>query len=258
MDEFTVEASARPARPATGRGRLALAAASLRAAAGLGIVEPEIRGLHHVVRAGDVCFDVGAAYGMYTFPLADLVGPHGAVHSFEPQPRPRAVLATMRRAAGAAHVRLSDHGMGRSAGSLPLVLPSRYGVRISGHAHLADRLTASVPTAQPAPRRIHVPVTTIDDVCVERAIERVHFIKADVEGFEPEVLHGAARVLERDMPALLLEIEDRHLCRYGRTADEVTGMLRDRGYAMQTWRDGEWRAAERVVLGTRNYLFRAA
>ncbi|MGY3129177.1 FkbM family methyltransferase [Agrococcus sp. UYP33] len=258
MDEITVETSPRRAERAPGRGRLALAAASLRAAARLRMVEPEIRGLHHLVRAGDVCFDVGAAYGMYTFPLAELVGPHGAVHSFEPQPRPRAVLAAMRRAVGAAHVRLSDHGMGRRAGHLPLVLPSRYGVRISGHAHLADRLAAPAPTAGPAPRRIHVPVTTIDDVCAEHAIERVHFIKADVEGFEPEVLHGAARVLERDMPALLLEIEDRHLGRYGRTADEVSGMLRERGYAMQTWRDGGWRAAERVVLGTRNYLFRAA
>ena len=55
-----------------------------------------------------------------------------------------------------------------------------------------------------------------------------------------------------------VHIEDRHLGRYGRTADEVSGMLRERGYAMQTWRDGGWRAAERVVLGTRNYLFRAA
>lgn len=258
MDEITVETPARRPALARRRGRLAVAARSLRLAASIGLAEPELRGLHHLVRPGDVCFDIGAAYGMYTFPLADLVGPDGAVHSFEPQPRPRALLAAARNAVGAAHVRLSDHGMGRSAGHLPLVLPSRWGVRISGHAHLADGLSASAPAVRRAPRRIRVPVTTIDDVCVERGIERVHFIKADVEGFEPEVLHGAARVLERDMPALLLEIEDRHLSRYGRTADELSGLLRERGYAMETWRDGGWQAAERVALGTRNYLFRVA
>ena len=258
MDETTVETSARRPELARGRGRarLAVAARSLRIAAALGLAEPELRGLHHLVGPGDVCFDVGAAYGMYTFPLAELVGPTGAVHSFEPQRRPRGVLAAVRRAVGASHVRLSDSGMGRAAGHLQLVLPSRYGLPISGHAHLADGLAAT-GTSDAAARGIRVPVTTIDDVCAAHEIQRVRFIKADVEGFEPEVLQGAARVLERDMPALLLEIEDRHLSRYGRTADDVSRMLRERGYGMATWRDGGWRAAERVVLGTRNYLFRA-
>ncbi len=257
MDETTVETTAGRPELARGRGRLAVAARSLRIAAALGLAEAELRGLHHVVGPGDVCFDIGAAYGMYTFPLAELVGPGGAVHSFEPQRRPRRLLAAVRGAVGASHVRLSDSGMGRVAGHLQLVLPSRYGLPISGHAHLADGLA---PTGAPgsAGRRIRVPVTTIDDVCDARGIERVRFIKADVEGFEPEVLHGAARVLERDMPALLLEIEDRHLSRYGRTAEDVSRMLRARGYSMATWRDGGWRPAERVVLGTRNYLFRAA
>ena len=255
MDEITVETSAR--RPELARrGRLAVAARSLRLAAAIGLAEPEIRGLHLLVGPGDVCFDIGAAYGMYTFPLAALVGPSGAVHSFEPQRRPRGVLAAVRGAVGASHVRLSDSGMGRAAGHLQLVLPSRYGLPISGHAHLADGL-APTGAAGAAARRIRVPVTTIDDVCAERTIERVRFIKADVEGFEPEVLQGAARVLERDMPALLLEIEDRHLERYGRRAEDVSRMLRERGYGMATWRDGGWQAAERVELGTRNYLFRA-
>ena len=261
MDETTVETSARRLELARGRGRgrLAVAARSLRIAAALGLAEPELRGLHHLVGSGDVCFDIGAAYGMYTFPLAELVGPTGAVHSFEPQRRPRWVLAAVRTAVGASHVRLSDSGMGRAAGQLELVLPSRYGLPISGHAHLADGLaaTGASRTHGAAARRIRVPVTTIDDVCAAHEIERVRFIKADVEGFEPEVLQGAARVLERDMPALLLEVEDRHLSRYGRTADDVSRMLRERGYGMATWRDGGWRAAERVVLGTRNYLFRA-
>lgn len=146
--------------------------------------------------------------------------------------------------------------MGRAPGHLELVVPVRYGLPISGHAHLADGLSPTPRDRTVATRRIRVPVTTIDEVCHSRAIERVHFIKADVEGFEPQVLHGASGVLERDMPTLLLEIEDRHLARYGRTAADVSSSLRERGYGMSVWRDGGWRPAERVVLGTRNYLFR--
>ena len=102
MDEITVETSPRRAERAPGRGRLALAAASLRAAARLRMVEPEIRGLHHLVRAGDVCFDVGAAYGMYTFPLAQLVGPRRAAmqrrgRADRGRARARHVAATSRR-----------------------------------------------------------------------------------------------------------------------------------------------------------------
>lgn len=230
----------------------------MRVAAGLRLVEPEIRGLGELIGPGDVCFDIGAAYGMYSVPLADLVGPVGAVHSFEPQGRPRAVLGAVRSALGAAHIRVSDSGVGRVAGSLELVLPVRYGLPISGHAHLSDGLSTTAPDRRVPTRRTRVAVTTIDEVCLARQIDRVHFIKADVEGFEPEVLHGASGVLERDTPTLLLEIEDRHLARYDRTATDVSDMLRERGYAMSVWRDGRWQPAERVVLGTRNYLFRAA
>ena len=258
MDDSRIDSAVRQPAPTRGRGRLALAAGALRAAAALRLAEPEIRGLHHLVGSGDVCFDVGAAYGMYTFPLAHLVGPEGAVHSFEPQQRPRALLAAVRSAVGATHVRLSDRGVGRVAGQLPLVLPVRYRLPISGHAHFADGLSPSGARPGLVSRGTRVPVTTVDDVCAAHGIERVHFIKADVEGFEPEVLEDAAGVLERDRPALLLEIEDRHLSRYGRTAADVSGHLLDRGYSMSTWRDGCWQAAEGVALGTRNYLFRTA
>lgn len=229
----------------------------MRVAAGLRLAEPEIRGLHEFIRPGDVCFDIGAAYGMYSVPLADLVGPVGAVHSFEPQSRPRAILGAVRSVLGAAHIQVSDSGVGRTAGHLELRLPVRFGLPISGHAHLSGGVVTTAGRQIPM-RRTRVAVTTIDEVCLARQIERVHFIKADVEGFEPEVLHGAAAVLERDAPTLLLEIEDRHLARYGKTAAEVSAMLRERGYTMSTWREGRWQPAERVVLGTRNYLFRAA
>jgi FkbM family methyltransferase len=39
---------------------------------------------------------------------------------------------------------------------------------------------------------------------------RISFIKIDVEGHELEVLQGARKLLERDHPVLLIEIEERH------------------------------------------------
>jgi hypothetical protein len=39
--------------------------------------EDEIDGLHQVVREGDVCLDIGAEYGLYTYALAGAAGPRG-------------------------------------------------------------------------------------------------------------------------------------------------------------------------------------
>lgn len=232
-------------------GRLRAAEAVMRGAARLRLLEPELQGLRGVVSPGDVCFDVGAAYGMYAIPLAAIVGPEGAVHAFEPQRTPRTLLSAARSLLGARHVRISASAIGPAPGAHDLVLVTRYGVRISGHAHLAGS-----PGSGTA--RVRVPVTTIDEVCREQGIERVRFVKADVEGFEHAVLQGAAQVLARDRPAVLLEIEDRHLTRYGLSGEEVAQSLRDRGYGMASWQNGAWRPAERVVDGARNYLFEAA
>ena len=245
-----------PAPTARRAGRMSWLAAGLRGAASRRVVEPEILGLRHLVLPGDVCLDIGAAYGMYSYPLAELVGPHGAVHSFEPQRKAHSLLRAGRALAGANRIQLTRSGVGRAAGEFEMALPVRFGLPINGHAHLQDGLVAVHDERwHTRMKRIRVPVTTVDEVCAHRGIERVHFMKVDVEGFEPGVVAGAAGVIARDRPSLLLEIEDRHLARYGTTAAEFSASLRAMGYSMHTWRGDRWQTAERVELGVRNYLF---
>jgi FkbM family methyltransferase len=237
-------------------GRLSTVAAALRRSASISFVEPEILGLSQLVRPGDVCFDIGAAYGMYSYPLADLVGRSGAVHSFEPQRKPHRLLAIGRRLAGADHIRLSRGALGREPGTRQLTLPVRFGVPVHGHAHLRDGLQEQPKSTRfSTMRSVATPVNTVDGICDQRSIGRVHFMKIDVEGFEPVVLEGAQRTIAQYKPTLLLEIEDRHLTRYGTTSDEVTRSLFDLGYTMYTWRNGAWVKTTRVTTETRNYMF---
>lgn len=72
-------------------------------------------------------------------------------------------------------------------------------------------------------RQVQVPCRRLDSL----DLEPVGFMKIDVEGHESAVLRGAAEILRRDMPNLLIEIEDRH--RAGAIAD-VTGHLAELGY----------------------------
>ncbi|HLT61666.1 MAG TPA: FkbM family methyltransferase [Microlunatus sp.] len=233
-------------------------AAALRRFAALGVAEPELRGLDQLVRPGDVCFDVGAGYGMYTFPLADLVGPTGQVHSFEPLPIPYRILSGLRHAARLTQVRTHHTALGPVAGTGELALPFRFGLPIHGWAHLrTGQVRPGRRISFTAGRTLTTAVRTVDEVCHRLELPRVTFLKIDVEGFESSVLAGAEHVLNRDRPRLLLEIEDRHLDKYGRSAADVTGPLRDRGYAMYAWRDAGWVPVKAVTTRNRNYLFSA-
>jgi FkbM family methyltransferase len=238
------------------RGRGTTLGALLRTVAAVGLAEPEVRGLAAFVRPGDVCLDIGAAYGMYSHVLAELVGPGGAVHAFEPLPVPSRVLRAGARLAGGIvrpHIAALSDTMHDGH---ELVLPVRFGLPIHGWAHLGGgRVRRPLPGRT---RSLRVPVGTVDAFCAAEGIERVAFMKIDVEGCEPAVLAGAAGVLGRCRPALQLEIEQRHLDRYGHAAHALVADLRRHyGYRMHTWRRDRWVPATAVGTAHRNYLFLA-
>ncbi len=69
-------------------------------------------------------------------------------------------------------------------------------------------------------------------------MERLDFVKADVEGAEARLLTGAQKTLARLRPSLLLELEDRHLERFDTSAAEIVDGLAEYGYTPSHW-DGE-------------------
>ncbi|PRX96098.1 FkbM family methyltransferase [Allonocardiopsis opalescens] len=254
--------TAAPPSGGRGRHRTGALAGVLRGCAALALSEPEILGLDRIVRAGDVCFDIGAAYGMYTYPLAALVGPAGRVYGFEPLPNPFRILAAGHRATGAGNVRVFNAALGRREGTAELTLPIRFGLPIHGWAHLREGVAeGSAPpeyAATRTSRALRTRVRTVDGFCADHGIGRVDFMKVDVEGFEPAVLAGAERVLAEHRPSLLMEIEDRHLAKYGTDCAAIVAALAERGYRMYAWRRREWRPVDAVDGSSpryRNYLF---
>lgn len=218
-------------------------------------VEPELRGLRGLVQRDDAVIDVGAAHGMYTVPLAHLVGSGGRVDAFEPHPRQQSTLRRWRRLFSAPQITVHAGAAGREKGMFTMRLPIVLGLPIYGRAHLTDGAAPQRPNERV--RHWSTSTTALDDWVDEHQISRLTLIKADVEGFEPQVLEGAARTIGRDLPSLLLEIEDRHLGRYGNTALAATNEILRRwpDYGMFTWQNETWTRTDAVTLGTRNYLF---
>lgn len=242
-------------RPSTLRHKLT-ASAVLSLARWTPYLEGEMCGLRDLVRPGSVCIDVGSAADLYTTVLSRLTGPSGQVHSVEPLPFAHVMWARLVNAQQAPNVRHYCLALGAEAGTEPMSVPfGRFGL-VTGRSYLMRKAGGPDPNAEFLGQvPVMVPVDRLDDFCAREKISRVDFIKIDVEGAELQVLEGGREMIETHRPAMLIEIEARHIARYGDCPDNVSGWLLKRGYAMYTWQGG-WREADRVEPGTRNYLFR--
>lgn len=149
--------------------------------------EAELAELPWLIRPGRLAVDVGAHAGLYTWAMARL----GAqVIAFEPNP----ALASKVNELGLAGVEVRCAALSDRPGIATLTLPGNK----SGLATLQ-------PTAVLGPR-LRVQTATLDS----QRLGAVGFMKIDVEGHEEAVLKGARGIIEKDSPALLVEIEERH------------------------------------------------
>jgi FkbM family methyltransferase len=221
-------------------------------------LEPELLGLPGLVRPGSVCVDVGAAAGLYTVALSRLAGPSGQVHSVEPLSIAHPVWARVLGARGAPNVHHHPVALGVEPGTGVMSVPVRRFGAVTGRSFLAWKSSGLGSNAEfPRHLAVQVEVTTLDDLCASAGLTRLDFIKVDVEGGELHVLEGGQHTIDAFRPAMLIEIEGRHVARYEYSPDDIVDWLAARGYTMHTWQDG-WRETGGVSEQTRNYLFRPA
>lgn len=150
------------------------------------------------IRPGQTVFDVGANVGIYVLQIARWSAPTGRIVAFEPNP---ATLEVLR-----AHVTING------LDSRVTIVPKAAGARV-GTAELFDSEAGSGLSRIGAPNPgIHVPVkptaialTTIDDYCRQTGVVP-DWILIDTEGYEYEVLQGAAGMLRRHAPRVVVEL----------------------------------------------------
>lgn len=217
--------------------RIKTLAALLRAGARhTSFVENEVVGLGELIKPGDVCFDIGGEYGLYTWTFAALTGPTGAVHCVEAQPNLAKALARHARWLGAHNVTIHNLALSNRIGEGHLSQPQRHGLPVHGRTFLADDtsgLGSNVEFA--AHHNIDVQVDTLDDFVEHLGLERLDFIKADIEGAEARLLAGGEQTLSRFHPVLLIELEDRHLERFGTDVATIVQWLATLGYQPFHW-----------------------
>jgi FkbM family methyltransferase len=187
----------------------------------LGAFEPrETAIVLRLLRAGMTFVDVGANIGYFTLLAASRVGARGRVFAIEPSPVAHDRLeATVLRNAIARVVTLRL-ALGEQPGWLDLYLPQE-----------GSRLHSPTMVHTPGVRTISVPVRTLDDCLDEWGVEHVHFLKLDIEGYEPHVLRGARRALAAGrVHAVLCEFNDPWLRAAGSSPEHLHTMLIAAGF----------------------------
>lgn len=155
--------------------------------------EPELHLLPFLARRDRISLDIGANKGVYSYGLL----PHSAaVHAFEPNPKMYKILE--RWASGL--VELHPVALSNCTGQAELLIP-RSDKGFSNQGASLSRVKVRGEHGV-----VGVNAVRIDDL----HLPAIGFMKIDVEGFEQEVLLGAAEVLKRDRPNLLIEIEEAH------------------------------------------------
>lgn len=144
----------------------------------------------HFLRPGDLFVDIGANIGSYTI-LASATGANTI--SFEPVPTTfEAFLDNLHLNRLESRVDARNQAVGRSSGKLEMIADRD---TTNQALRTGDRYTG---------KTIHAPVVTLDDA-LKGTVPKL--IKIDVEGFETEVLAGAAETLANpDLQAVIMEL----------------------------------------------------
>lgn len=195
-----------------------------------GTYEPsETQFLMGVLREDDVCFDLGANVGYFTTLMAT-ISTKGAVHAFEPDPFNFALLNVNIQINRFRNVILNQIAIGDKSGHSPFVLAK-------DHAFSSLKNTGRTGVQEV----VDVSITTLDDYVRGSAIQRMDFLKIDVEGAEGSVIDGASHCLtvESLRPRLMMiELVDQNQAAFGNKVASIETGLRQLGYEPFIVKDG--------------------
>lgn len=138
---------------------------------------------------GMTVVDIGANTGVFSLLASRLVGQHGRVIAVEPEPRNYACLVENVTFNALANVFPIQCALGAGRGTLSLSLSDE----------TSGQHSAVMPRGD---KHIEVAMTTLDSLCTEHGIDRLDFLKIDVEGYEPQVLDGGRDCIARFRPTI--------------------------------------------------------
>ena len=164
--------------------------------------------LKEFIKNGDVVLDIGAFIGDHTIYYSKLVGDNGSVIAFEPNRDSFFCLEHNLKAYK--NVELINSAIGKEYGFVRTVdVLGNIGMNFLIPDNLGGIVIYSLNQME---------------------IDRIDFIKIDVEGFELDVLIGGKETINKFKPTMLIEINDATLSRQGISRNDIFAWLTENNY----------------------------
>jgi FkbM family methyltransferase len=171
--------------------------------------------IKRVLKRGNVVVDVGANSGTISIPASRLIGHTGKVLAFEPAKIAYTRLLKNIKLNRANNITAFKKGLGNKNQKLSLEI-----------GLFGDGLNSLVPHKYDLRSTEKVEVVTGDSIIHGP----VDFVKIDVEGYEPEVIHGMKRILTTYHPIVVFEFNFDHIWQKDKKFNASFELLKQYGY----------------------------
>ncbi len=187
--------------------------------------------INKYVKPGMTVLDIGANVGCHTFRLAKLVGTGGKVIAFEPMA-----------------IAFTKFSRNLELNNFTNIILEKMALSNEDRGNQALHFYASWPLSSDSHDKLHpfhhglksqgiAEVITLDDYINKKGIEKVDFIKLDVDGYEYKVILGAVNSIRKLKPVMIIEFGRYTLAEFGDGLEDLANLLASLGYSFYSEKD---------------------
>ena len=154
------------------------------------------------LKTGDICADIGAHLGYYSFEMSRLVGNAGRVIAIEPMLKFYNTLCLSVKKQGLKNIEVKKLAMGGKTDEVEMGIPRIRNMKKFAYARVVESSEHLVFAETEKVKNV-----SGDDLFF--MLDRLDFIKCDVEGLELPLFRSMIKTLEKHTPVLLCELADK-------------------------------------------------
>lgn len=176
-----------------------------------------------VIKSGDVALDIGANIGYHTVTMGELVNNSGYVISFEPQ---RIIFQQLNCNVflnRLGNVYTFECALGETECNVFIEEPNYYNV--GDWPNVTNIGNTSINTNNKGVTVRQVPLDSFN-------LQKLNFIKIDIQGSELSCLKGAQQTILKFKPYIFMEIEEKQLNKFNLKSEDLINYTKSLGYKL--------------------------
>lgn len=187
-----------------------------------------------LINNDSIILDIGSNRGFFTYHYSNKAK-KGFVYSFEPIPKTFNLQNRLLKFFRINNYKSFNLALSDKVGNIEMILPRQ--------GHLPEDLCATIKTENVEKsfanfEIINTACDTLNNIISKEKIEKIDFIKMDVEGAEFLVLKGAEKALNL-RPIIFMEMIDRHFKKFGYRKKDIISFLKNMNFEPMFYDEGK-------------------